>query len=279
VVAAVDAARRGEKLPTGLTPPVDRLLDSEYLYTFPDGCAPVEDGQTSSGICRLGDATSRRSIVVFGDSHAQMWMPMILEMARRDRWAVIPLVKSGCNPSMWIGRGYPGTLSVALRQCHTWYGWASREARGLRPDVVLMTGCCAGAVEATAADTIRAYKELTARVRGVSRRVILLGDPEGVDQQPVDCLLGRNATMRKCTTRQSDIHFALNDDLAALSKTTGYRFLNSRGWFCFEHQCPMVIGRTIVYRDTGHITPPYASTLLAPFRAAFMRCVRTNCPR
>jgi hypothetical protein len=117
-----------------------------------------------------------------------------------------------------------------------------------------MTGCCAGAVDATAADTIGAYKALTAAVQHVSPRVIVLGDPEGVGRQPVDCLLGRNATMKTCTTTQSDSHFAFNNDLAALSKTTGYRFLSSRGWFCFEYQCPMVIGRTIVYRDTGHIT-------------------------
>jgi hypothetical protein len=65
-----------------------------------------------SGICRLGTASSRRSIVVFGDSDAQTRMPTILEMARRDRWAVIPLVRSGCNPSTWIGHGYPGTPAV-----------------------------------------------------------------------------------------------------------------------------------------------------------------------
>jgi hypothetical protein len=34
-----------------------------------------------------------------------------------------------------------------------------------------------------------------------------------------------------------------------------------------------------VYRDTGHITRPYALQLLAPFRSTFRRCILDVCPR
>jgi peptidoglycan/LPS O-acetylase OafA/YrhL len=278
VAAAVAAARRGAKLPSGLTPPPDRLLDPDYIYFFPDGCVPVTDQQTSSDICRLGDASAGKTIVVFGDSHAQMWMPTVLAMAERDGWAVIPLVKSGCTPSLWKGRGYPGTPAAAVRQCHAWYGWASRKAKALRADVVLMAGCCSGAVEATADATLLGYTSLTATVKPTAKSVIYVADPEGVHQQPVDCLLGRKANMRTCTTVRNSAHFAFNDDLAAVAKKRGFGFLATRAWFCVKYECPMVVGRTVVYRDTGHITPPYALALTAPFRAAFRRCVLDRCP-
>lgn len=279
VVAAVAAARRGAKLPSGLVPPPDRLLDAEYLYFFPDGCAPVTDEQTSSKLCRLGDASATKSIVVFGDSHAQMWMPTILAMAERDNWAVIPVVKSRCNPSTWLGNGYPGTAASVLRQCRAWYRWASAKVKALRPDVVLVTGCCSGAVEATAASTIQAYTSLAATVRRAAKSVIVIGDSEGVEQQPVDCLLRRKASMKTCTTTRNDLHFSLNDDTAAITKRKGIGFLSTRGWFCSGYQCPMVVGRTVVYRDTGHITRPYALALVPAFRAAFRRCVLDTCPR
>ena len=277
IVAAVKAARRGAAIPVGLTPPADRLLDREYLYEFPDGCAASDD-QTQSAICRLGAPSSRRSMIVFGDSHAQMWMPTVLATAERDGWAVIPLVKSGCVPSAWRGRGYDDMSQAALRDCHRWYAWASGQAKTLRADVVLVSGCCAGALGRVEKQTIDAYTHLAATVKRAATQVVVLGDAEGVDRQPVDCLLGRRSTMRTCTTIHSNEHFALNDDLAAVAGRRGFRFLDTRGWFCHGHECPMVVGQTVVYRDTGHITVPYALALVEPFRAAFRRCVAKRCP-
>jgi hypothetical protein len=113
----------------------------------------------------------------------------------------------------------------------------------------------------------------------VSKSVLVMADNEGIHQQPVDCLLARKATMRTCTSTWPDERFALNDSLAALAGTRGYSFLNTRGWFCFEQECPMVVGSTVVYRDTGHITVPYGLKLAAPFRAAFRRCILDTCAR
>ena len=62
--------------------------------------------ESTSKICRLGDASGSKTIVVMGDSHAQMWMPAILQMAEQDSWAVLPVVKSACTPNTtWTNRG------------------------------------------------------------------------------------------------------------------------------------------------------------------------------
>jgi peptidoglycan/LPS O-acetylase OafA/YrhL len=278
VVAAVKAARRGAPIPSGLVPPVSKLLDSQYLYDFPPGCAPG-DTQTTSQVCRLGDTASAKTIVVFGDSHAQMWMPAILAMAELDSWTVVPLVKSRCVVSAWIGHGYPGTQSAILRECHAWYRWAVRQAQRLRPDVTLMAGCC-GAADGATADAAKAgYSSLAAAMKRFSKSVVLVADDDGIDKQPVDCLLARNATMRSCTTIQTTTRFAFNDDLGVLARKRNFGFLKTRDWFCFQYECPMVVGHTIVYRDLGHITKPYALILAAPFRAAFRRCILDACPR
>ena len=115
VVAAVRAAERGAPLPSPLTPPVERLRGD--FYTFPDGCTPSRHG-TSSKICRLGAAGAAKTIVVFGDSHAEMWMPAILAMAKHDGWAVVPLVKVRCVPRSWGGTD----------ECGKWSRWARRRA-------------------------------------------------------------------------------------------------------------------------------------------------------
>jgi len=42
---------------------------------------------------------------------------------------------------------------------------------------------------------------------------------------------------------------------------------------CFERECPTVIGHTIAYWNTTHMSMAYALKLIAPFRAAFRAAI------
>jgi hypothetical protein len=269
VVAAVQAAERGQPIPAGLTPPVGDLLSDENLYLFPSGCTPANDSQITSAICTMGVPSATRSIVVIGDSHAQMWMPTILDLAERDGWAVRPIVKSACTPYDWTGE-------AGSSQCHAWYRWAVRQAQALRPDVALITGSYGEASSSDGSDDSvkNALLALTASLKHSAKRVVLLGDDPGIQRQPVDCLLARGATMRSCTAAWPPDRFAVNADLASLAKAAGFGFVATAGWFCFNGRCPTVVGHTIAYRDTNHITKTYALELAAPFRSAFRRAIR-----
>jgi peptidoglycan/LPS O-acetylase OafA/YrhL len=278
VVAAVKAARRGAKIPSVLTPPISELLKD--IYQFPSGCTPAGDPATTSNICRLGDPSSAKSIVLFGDSHAQMWMPTLLTMAEQDGWTVIPLVKSGCHPNAWIGPGFRGTPSDLLRACHAWYQWAVTQAKSLHPDVTLIAGCCPSPYPyPDARNSIRGFTSLATTMKRISTSVVVIADDDGVTKQPVDCLLARQATMKSCTTTPPANILAFNNNVAKVARTNKFGFLKTRGWFCYQNQCPMVVARTIVYRDTGHITKTYGLKLTAPFRTAFRYCIFDACPR
>jgi hypothetical protein len=108
--------------------------------------------------------------------------------------------------------------------------------------------------------------------------VILVEDGELLPVQPVDCLLASGATLGSCLVTKSSRALAFNDGIPALAKAKRFGFLRTRGWFCHQGKCPMVIGRTIVYRDGGHITPEYAQKLAASFRTAFRQCLFASCP-
>jgi len=276
VVNAVRAAKRGAKLPSPLTPALADL-DKE-AYEFPSGCVPVTADQTTSPICKLGDPSASKSIVVFGDSHAQMWMPTVLLMAQHDGWSVTPIVKSGCVPSAWLGKGFQGTPAVTISQCHAWFQWARGEARTLHPQVVLMAGCCGGASGSILKSMKAGYSSVAAAVKRSADQVILVADDDGINKQPVDCLLKPHATMKTCTTTWRAGRYASNNSLAKLAKSRGFGYLDTRGWFCDGFKCPFVVGHTVVYRDTGHITQAYARNVAVPFRNAFRRCLFSNCP-
>jgi peptidoglycan/LPS O-acetylase OafA/YrhL len=265
VVAAVEAARHRAPLPSPLTPPIGDLRGD--FHTFPDGCVANGADVSSWRICRLGDTASAKTLVVFGDSHAQMWMPTVLRTAEWDRWLVVPLVKAGCVPGRWNGGG---------SGCRAWYRWAIRRAVGLRPDVTLIVGSWAGTK--TPDPDVRAVALLSSEMKRVSASVIVLGDAPHQRLNPVDCLLARDATMRTCTTRATDVQLRADHAIEAGARADRVGFIDTRGWFCartrispIEFLCPLVVNQTIVWIDRGHISKTYALQLAQPFRTAFRR--------
>jgi len=268
VVAAVEAARRGRPIPSPLTPPIRELANERLPYSLPAGCVPVaRSNQTSSNICPLGRTESSRSIVVIGDSHAQMWLSPIVIMARRDGWVVLPILRPGCLPSSWVA-------NFGASYCKTWYRWAIEQARRLHPDVTIVGGAVGGFRGAEAWAAERGMLAMGRAVQQSSGKTVVVGDPEGLKRNPIDCLLSRGASMAKCTTTWAPAILGPYNRIAARSRRAGLGFLDTRGWFCFERSCPPVIGRTIAYKDPHHITSAYALRLTAVLRAALRRETR-----
>lgn len=264
VAAAARAADRAAPIPSPLTPPVSDLLNAEYHY--PAGCVAA-DGQSSSNICRLGGTGSAKTIVVMGDSHAQMWMPAILAMAEQDKLAVVPITKSGCGPSRWLSPD-------AKSDCRSWFHWAVGEAQALDPDFTVVGGGYALATGAPQRLTVSGVAGLAAALRHSTKHFVVIGDTPGQARQPVDCLLQPHATMRTCTTTlDADRVRTLSQNESAMAAIPGVRILDTLGWVCYGYECPMVVGHTIVYLDTGHITEAYATELAPVFRTAFRQAV------
>jgi len=261
VIAAVRAAEDEAPIPSPLTPPVGSLRDD--IYKFPSGCA-ARQGQTKSRVCRLGDRNSTKVLAVIGDSHAQMWMPTILDMAQRDSWVVVPFVKVSCIPRTWLdSRG----------ECRTWYRWATKRAGQLRPDVTLVVGSWANTWAPTRA--IKAVSRATATMRRSSLSVIVVDDPPGQRNDPTDCVLDPHSTMKTCSAPQTKVQQRTSAAIAANAQQQRVGFLKTRGWFCAPTRngrkilCPLVINQTITYVDRGHISKTYALELAQPFRVGF----------
>jgi hypothetical protein len=238
-------------------------------WNFPSGCTP-DDGETMSKICRLGDTTSAKTIIVIGDSHAWHWMPTILQMAQQDGWVVLPLIKSACTPHTWLR--FP-----EKPECPGWYKWAIGQAAALHPDVTLIAG--SWAFDNVPVEAVKTIASLTSVAKRFSKSVIVVGDPPKQSRQPVDCLLAPHATMKTCTTTVTKVQVWGDTKVAAIAKTRHVGFVDTRGWFCARLsaskplRCPLVINRTITRRDLGHVTTTYSLELAAPFRAAFRRAL------
>jgi peptidoglycan/LPS O-acetylase OafA/YrhL len=264
VVAAVQAARRGDPIPSGLYPPIGNLRSIPAEDVLPDGC--ISRGASSkptSRICRVGATSSRKLLVLIGDSHAMMWLPSVLELAREDGWAVVPLLRTGCMPNRWVTSEGPSS-------CRAWYRWAIDQVRRLHPRITLVGGSIGERPSATvqaAADGVIAMASALKR----SGAVVVIGDPEGLSFNPADCLLSQHATMATCATSWPPAALRAYDRVAATTRQLRVGFISTRGFFCFERRCPAVIGHTIAYWDNSHITAAYAVQVASAFRTGFLQ--------
>jgi hypothetical protein len=143
----------------------------------------------------------------------------------------------------------------------------------LHPDVVLIGGHLRVLSPEAMRSSVDGIGYLVDAMKPFAEEVVVIGDPPVQDREPVDCLLAHDATLATCTGTLSNGQLSMYEDAASVTQSGGGAFLDTIGWFCFEDRCPMVIGHTIAYRDTDHITKTYALELRELFRDAFTRAL------
>ena len=278
VIASVKAALHGDPIPSPLTPSFLNLQSDWFKY--PKRCEP-HDGQTQSAICYLsGPAAApsskphpgNKTVVVLGDSHAQMWYPALLAMAKKDSWDVVSMAKAGCTTSALYAN------SNKLSECHAWYNWALKTIAAIGPNAVFISFHYSGLTSSNAVlKTESGLSSLTVWAKKVAKHVVLMADIPDLDSLPlpVDCLQRPTATLRTCTGTLSGSALNLTGALEAVAHLDQVGVMDPLGWFCYQGLCPQAIGHTIAYKDFQHVSKTYATALSPPFRAAFRAALST----
>ena len=154
--------------------------------------------QTSIRPCREGDSTATRTVVLYGDSHAGMWLPPLDLLGRVNGFRVVPLMKMGCAPFdvVQLHRGLPHPT------CDPFRTWALREMRDLQPDVILVA--YRSLLEMDPPDGQSASDAWSSGATSSLRRlgrlaplVEVISDVTTRDISPGDCLTAPRSTWRR----------------------------------------------------------------------------------
>jgi peptidoglycan/LPS O-acetylase OafA/YrhL len=263
VKAAVSAAKRKAPLPASYVPSMAQLQqeNTSSEYGIPDGCQPAWESGTSSQICKLGDASATRTVVVFGDSHAQMWMSALEKLGTQDNFAVVPLEKAGC----FIARedenlpGWP---------CETWFKWAVGQDKKLKP-IATIVGYRLDIYAKSRFPKV--MSELQSVFKHVTNPVYLADPPGrragGGGGEPAVCLSQTGANQGTCSFREAPAYAQLMRDVSKTTSADNIPALPTAQWFCADKICPMLIDNMVVTHDGDHLTEEY-STALAPLLGA-----------
>ncbi|MBB6465668.1 peptidoglycan/LPS O-acetylase OafA/YrhL [Aminobacter lissarensis] len=237
--------------------------------------------QTTPRSCSLGAAQSRKTIVLFGDSHADHWSTPLAKIAEANNWRVVTYLKSSCSVAAvptWNVR-----LMRAYSECDAWRQMAMKEIADLKPDAVIVAQFSYSYVENDVngdldhlvtrdvwADGLRWSLSALSETSG---EVVLLRDVP-VHKSYLDRCVARSLWQGRSssvcdTPRQEAIDERVSKtEQAATSGLRGVRYVDLTELFCNETTCPAMIDGKLTFRDRHHIATPYAATLAGSMQRA-----------
>lgn len=270
VVAQVQsevAASVGLKaVPTNLDPP---LADAgrERVPNGLDHCLRnlVEVDQPD---CATGDAASKTTVALVGDSNAFSWSSAFQQVAAQRHWRLEVLTKGACPMldlplKIFIQRNYT--------ECEHWRHQIIARLQGERPRLVVLgmlrhdsgTGSPPYALA-----WLDSLTRLVWQLRGMGANVLVLGPTPDLHLTAPDCLSMHLEDATACSATRST---AVNDPgvaaEGAATKSGGGQYADVTELFCTPDRCPAIVGNNLVYGDEFHLTPEYAR-VLAPVMGA-----------
>jgi len=245
-------------------------VEANELYGQ-SGCGQVGEGATDitrEVPCTFGDRTATRSVLVIGDSQADMWIPTFDTWGMQEHWKVYRLMKLGCTP--W-------TDPTNWPQCNQWRAFVDKEILKLKPSAVVAT-----AMEATKQTTSSSLttKEVESRIlRFVSaissahaKVFIMQSVPWFFSQGSPDmCLASYPTDISKCNhdSPRSVLAPAMEKAVTLAAATGKVSALKVDQLFCTTKVCPVLVGDYNLYIDGWHFQEPWGRYIARAFSQIF----------
>jgi peptidoglycan/LPS O-acetylase OafA/YrhL len=267
VQASVLAARDGQAVPSDLSPPLLGLRQA----TAPLGECDYRTG--TRRLCPVGDEDAERSIVLIGDSHARAWTPGLDEVGRQAGYRVYNFVFSGCSASQVVQADPDADRPWAA--CEDFKDWVLQQVDDLDPAVVVVATSAVSPVIDPEGDAVgmtqdqerfrrlvaRGFREQVRLLAPLTPRLVVLGDVPKLPREPGVCLSSGDVDLGDCLFAPGPVMASIQRSFGRAVEGVGGQFVDAQRWFCWDGECPSVVGRTITMRDSEHITPEYAEQL------------------
>lgn len=275
VAKLVAAAHTIKVLPKATTPALADAANDAPELVYPAtrlGCASVTQ-------CVYGDTSATQTAVLFGDSHADMWLAAVIPWATGHHLKLVVLTTDGCPVA---------AVDVWLSQAQGYYTACTADRSrdiaaiaGLKPvDVIVAERTAHLKSSPTAYFTNAQWQAgLTtslSQLKAGGAKVVVIGDITVMDVSTPTCLASYPTKVQRCANaspnpRAVDQTHLTAQKAAARAEHVG--FIDPVPWLC-TRTCSPVIGTMIAYRDAYHMTNTYAGYLSRVLGAALTSALR-----
>ena len=252
VAALVKASSTIATLPKGLVPSLTQAPTDRANTTYPTSVTCL-----TLTACAFGDTTSDTVVVLYGDSHAQMWLPAIAPDATALKVRLVLVWNPAC-PVI--------DTTLVTPYCQSFRATTVAKIHALDPALVLLADRTSDVVAPDGKPISSAQWQLgmVATIRALksaTTRVAVIGDVTQFNEPVPTCLAQHPTKVRECAVPYANPstqpHFVAEQNAAT---TTKVPYIATRGWLCTA-TCSAVVGPMVVYFDQGHVSSTYAEYL------------------
>ncbi len=203
--------------------------------------------------------------VLFGDSHAQQWLPVLQVIAKENNWRLNQFTKAACPVAALQprdGRTDPFTKSDCL-------GWREDSVKAiiaLKPKYIVISSLSTYVPDYQEFKT--AWDQTLNQLRATGAKLIYLRDTPYPNKNIPECISG-------ATDNWSDCDFDLNNtprtEPIVTDQVRGQNLdipvLDLNAYLCENNKCRAVRNGTLLYRDDSHLTATAVKALLPAVQA------------
>jgi hypothetical protein len=231
--------------------------------------------------CVFGSPASDKTVVLFGDSHADHWSTPLIEIARKEGFRLVTYMKSSCRATRMT------TYNIKLRrdytECDEWREQAMKEIIAMKPQMVVISQLSIGHLDEEISDPSEYTVRKKQWAEGIASTAGALSDA-GIDvvylrdvpthKSYIDKCVARALWQKRdpsvCDTPRAE---AVDDadaktEREIIARIENARYVDMTDLFCNETSCQAMIGGMLTFRDRHHIATPYAASLAAPMEQA-----------
>jgi len=223
-----------------------------------------EKGDPQLHRCTMGPAKAKTTILVVGDSHANQYRVAFAKIADEKKWRIDIVGMSGCYWSTSL-QVYPAKVQG---DCQQWKANLTVYLDSAPAYDAIVTSYNAGSAVVTQPGEnmqtamvnglVAAWKPLAAR----GTKIIAIKDSPNPRAGVTDCVAKYPETANQhCSVSRKTAFSAFDAQPRAVAKVKNARLIDLTNLFCTADTCAAVVGGVVLYRDQGHLTDTYVSTL------------------
>lgn len=266
----VKASTSIKTIPKNLNPSVaniqnDQLNNTSY-HAYNGGCPVIQNS------CTFGDKTGKKLAVLFGDSHAWMWLASVAPALTKAGFKLQLIWEPGC-PAAEITQ-IP-ELQPTDDTCPVWRTSMLATIKAEKPALVILAErtsevLATATTYVTSAAWTAGLEATIAAVAAPKSKIVVIGDDpaDGMDISPPSCLAQHPTAVQECSFRvtgtvaaDADHNAAEKAAVKALATADHVTFIDPTAWLCTKTTCSEIVGTLAVYFDWSHFTATYGAYL------------------
>lgn len=214
--------------------------------------------------CSGGSDTAGQTVLVLGDSHAEMWTPTLDALSAELDFRYVVHILGGCN----VVGAQP---QISVDGCRRVQEQNLEIVDELQPDAVVVSHFATNVDDTGRDEWIAGLDTFLAALdeRGVA--VGWVHDSPSFDEDPVECvsLRGESECAEPFATA-TDLAIQLRDREAPSLEQFGAVTIDPTTFMCDEEFCPLRSNGVFHFRDAHHVAATHAQALAPEFRPFMM---------